>query len=958
MKKKFFRFSKVFLTPLLCFMLIFSSMPLSSYASVHDTSSVSSFIDAIRYDGNLADDFLRGVDAGTDVFVRLIDATSRGVGGIIESAGRAVGSVLQPLCQPLVYYTSESSSGSSHGGGGASRIINETPTSAPQSIVNNDQIYNFYNNEYETINNIYNYTTNNYNNYVFETNEYYITYEFNYTYYNICYAPLSSPSDTEYFQVYYQLPDGRSSFNLTVNDIDGVVFNYDMINYDATPQNSYMRGLWHLDGTFYNSVLGKTGFCDYGGSFVDGMFGGCFQFYSEYDGKYNLPDGLSLYCGFYPDESTAWSIEFRLYVPTPTVYSYVADGDWYYHNYAIEGTRAVTRSLAIYDCGLVPDCWYTVCIDSDGYIFIDGEEYIVSDYYENGVKIQVDKFAKWLDECFCFENGNITFQNHLWEDYYSANYEDYDCMMLSDYAVDEIVLYGGSDSLHRSHESSRGYASYYIYDVRNEPYDFPFAYTVPDIPSVVSFSWESYGNPVLNYTGNDFVLTKEDILNHENTVYCFRVDIPVNYLNFENNTFSANDHGSLYYYLEYIDSSATWHGYTYTLSSREFNSLFSHLPPDERENASDYIVDGYLPVYYATSFRVYGDEIERRYRLSLNEINTENYLSRSGYLNYFDLDKFVKISFYFGDNLNVYSLVPEEVPFSKLIAVQSTVAVNHWQIGGVRNASPSVGDVYISLEDSRASSCQQYFNGVWNEVCAGVYIKGRWYDVLAFDFSRMMLVDDGAENSSSGVTNYYVYNIESEASEEVVGLLQSILDKLDNIGNRFSLFYNNWLNGNTIGGGSGSGSSGGGSSLPPLDPEAPIPDGEEADFCLLDIVIIFFYVVYFALILFNILRLFVLMFSYLVHIIAIPASEVIFMIENNVDGSGNNLGSYIHDVFVVLKGGTAFGLEEPIYAINVGNVQVTLFAFMVVLFEIALVGGCFVFMRRYVMRLEVPKYKE
>ncbi len=137
----------------------------------------------------------------------------------------------------------------------------EFNTTTTTSTTNNTKIVNTYNKTITTINN----TTNNYEikNYetIYYNNEYntYYTQIDNYNYY-ITYAPTyvnityldshaSSVGDAYSYNLYYQLPDGRNSFNLTANDVWGTVFLSDFVNYGELPEDDGQTlALYHFDG--------------------------------------------------------------------------------------------------------------------------------------------------------------------------------------------------------------------------------------------------------------------------------------------------------------------------------------------------------------------------------------------------------------------------------------------------------------------------------------------------------------------------------------------------------------------------------------------------------------------------------------------------------------------------------------------------------------------------------------
>ena len=97
-------------------------------------------------------------------------------------------------------------------------------------------------------------------------NDTYNTY--NYTWnitYNITNTYVTNIGQTELYQpleLYYQLPDGRSSADLTAEEVASMSFEFaDCVNYAKSATDTYLRALYHFDGntddSSYFSTQGK-----------------------------------------------------------------------------------------------------------------------------------------------------------------------------------------------------------------------------------------------------------------------------------------------------------------------------------------------------------------------------------------------------------------------------------------------------------------------------------------------------------------------------------------------------------------------------------------------------------------------------------------------------------------------------------------------------------------------------
>ena len=138
-------------------------------------------------------------------------------------------------------------------------------------ITHNYDITNSY--TYNTEYNMYNYTTynvtNNYTtNYYIQDNRTYITY------YIINTNENTGEKEETYLQLYYQLPDGRNSYNLKASDLKGVYFPSKYSKYVSNAEDDGTTlGLWHLDGdlkdsSYWENTAGNA----YNNKYTDGLY--------------------------------------------------------------------------------------------------------------------------------------------------------------------------------------------------------------------------------------------------------------------------------------------------------------------------------------------------------------------------------------------------------------------------------------------------------------------------------------------------------------------------------------------------------------------------------------------------------------------------------------------------------------------------------------------------------------
>jgi len=232
----------------------------------------------------------------------------------------------------------------------------------------NNSYYNPITNTYTTNNkNIY-YNTEN-NTYLFEGDEYntYITNNITYVSY---YIINNSTSESSYHEIYYQLPDGRNSYELTADDVWGEYFIYNAVNYNLVKEDDGITlGLYHFDNDLFDSssfsstdtfVLwdSKTG------SYHDGKFDKAFG-YQSYSNTYatgslNFPNGTkSFECWFYysPNIYTSAGLQsFDVVVSNFSAAKFdIQTGVWHHLYVSLESNNTENASLYLngkYICNL------------------------------------------------------------------------------------------------------------------------------------------------------------------------------------------------------------------------------------------------------------------------------------------------------------------------------------------------------------------------------------------------------------------------------------------------------------------------------------------------------------------------------------------------------------------------------------------------------------------------------
>lgn len=160
-----------------------------------------------------------------------------------------------------------------------------------------------------------------YNTYNYYTYQYYINYT------SITYIGTTEEYDKHY-EVYYQLPDGRSSADLTAEELEQLNLSIDVINYGRSADDVSLRSLYHFDGdtddeSYWNYCTDFTWNKGASLTYMDeGTFGGSLYLdETEHDFTLTLPSALS---------SLDFTLQFRYYqsaTAAPQTDSYIKLGN-------------------------------------------------------------------------------------------------------------------------------------------------------------------------------------------------------------------------------------------------------------------------------------------------------------------------------------------------------------------------------------------------------------------------------------------------------------------------------------------------------------------------------------------------------------------------------------------------------------------------------------------------------
>lgn len=222
-------------------------------------------------------------------------------------------------------------------------------------ITNNYDITNEY--HYNQTYNTFNYTTydvtNNYTtNYYIQDNRTYVSY------YIVNENKDSGEKEETYLEIYYKLPDGRSSYDLKASDIKGTYFPSKYSKYVSNAEDDGKTlGLWHLDGnlkdsSFWNNTPGSSNT----NKFTDGLYTNGKIFSDDENDFLELKlDKVKL--------PSSWTLEWCEYIPKIdlSVPKYPVS-DYYYNNlYSLPYTSKNSAGSFLHD-ELSQDTHYNIVL--------------------------------------------------------------------------------------------------------------------------------------------------------------------------------------------------------------------------------------------------------------------------------------------------------------------------------------------------------------------------------------------------------------------------------------------------------------------------------------------------------------------------------------------------------------------------------------------------------------------
>lgn len=562
---------------------------------------------------------------------------------------------------------------------------------------------------------------------------YYFTYNYHINYTSVTYIGTTEEYDKHY-EVYYKLPDGRSSADLTAEELEQLNLSIDVINYGRSADDVSLRSLYHFDGdtddsSYWNYCTGFTWNKGASLTYMDeGSFGGSLYLdETEHDFTLTLPSGLmgdfTLQFRYYQSATAAPQTDSYIKLGTATVMQF--DG-----SSIKNGSGTVLSTMPI-------GTWNELALIRDS-----GTLY----YYLNGVKIgSVSQGIAWQDLNFHFGSSQQTFKK------------------LDELRVLNTALQTGGAS----------------YTPTSVPHDTNLALVLPDSAKPVADEyWAVDFHEDATYSANftnGGTLADAGIYTTKNlTASVFPTGLyiqpssPISASGYEEiktkgagSTAFTNapyiqlflqsggdyrihqlslvfDDGTVFDYRFHVASAYAYHDFVITPvdSSRPF----SRSQP--LEFPGGVLVAGYSSDGGAVLYLVFDPFTTH------NIVAIERYTPDVSYSAADGIAALTTRSTMTAEHItSIVGMTPEDLA-TPTLAVRSDIPVTSWQIGGVRPSVPSKGQVWALVERQYITSLQIYNGRAW-ETCDGrIWTGSRWVPYSSYNVVTLKDMSDIVDSSS------------------------------------------------------------------------------------------------------------------------------------------------------------------------------------------------------------------
>lgn len=563
---------------------------------------------------------------------------------------------------------------------------------------------------------------------------YYFTYNYHINYTSVTYIGTTEEYDKHY-EVYYKLPDGRSSADLTAEELEQLNLSIDVINYGRSADDVSLRSLYHFDGdtddaSYWNYCTEFTWNKGASLTYMDeGTFNGSLYLdETEHDFTFTMPSGLT----------GDFTLQFRYYqsaTAAPQTDSYINLG-----SSAVlkldgasikDGSGATLSAMPI-------GSWNELALIRDS-----GTLY----YYLNGVKIgSVSQGIAWDKLTFHFGSGQQTFKK-----------------------LDELRV------LNRALQ--KGGASYTPTSV---PHDTNLTLVLPDSAKPVadeywSVKFHEDAACSANFTNGGTLADIGSPTVNNMTASVFPSGLYIQpgscHADFYNSVLEKGYYRSQIsetpYLLCYLQDGGTYFQHQISIvfdDGTVFDSRFFVRSPysgkfyvasSDAPEPSEYwkcpFPGGVLTVGLSNNSDGIFLYIVFDPSSTHNIVAIERYSEAVPYSATMVQDSLSALaarSTITAEHItSITAMTPEDLA-TPTLAVRSDIPVTSWQIGGVRPSVPSKGQVWALVERQYITSLQIYNGRAW-EACDGrVWTGSRWVPYSAYNVITLKDMSDIVDSSS------------------------------------------------------------------------------------------------------------------------------------------------------------------------------------------------------------------
>lgn len=646
-----------------------------------------------------------------------------------------------------------------------------------------DTSYNFDDHSYTV--NTYDVTYNN-DNRRYETNYYTwnITYNITNTY--VTYIGSNDAYQQKAYEFYYELPDGRSSADLTADEVAAMSFQFaDVMNYQRSATDTNLRALYHFDGDLSDSgyFSDKTSFTWKSGASITYMDS------SVFDGALYLDD-------------TSHSFDISL-------------------SKGINSTSDFTIQWRYYQASQ-PD----TLENKENWLSLNGDIVLKWDerkLYKGSTELCYLPLGNWIELALVKHSGTL---------YLYLNGVKVNTLSAPSTALKNISFVFGSTSRAYSMLDELRIIDFACttdgenYTPTAVPYDTNLVLTLPGEEAVVDEYWQYtspnnlFDRPLFTDDG-DYVSFSSP---YEAGVWGFGAgNAGTTTVSLDNSCLTISGGSSPSYGAGSGSNNSYGRGFSYKLY--------------DKKSSSTVYAPGLSSSTSSLTFSVVTTE-GAVYSLPFTFLGSDKTVT-------FDWGKLVYAGYYGSDNRKDFYIfvVPSanksiSIAYMELVkgsssqvvatkvtsvfdlstlkpntaAVQTDIPIHGYTVGGVRPTFPVRGDVWFGVTNGRVSTVQVYTGSAWTSSNARWWTGERWIPIYAFDIFTLEDCWDIAD------------------SDDVITPIES-----DTAGwnwwKKAWTDFRSWLGG-VFGGGSGGGGSGGGDyTYPSVYPSAPVdnPSFEDDD---------------------------------------------------------------------------------------------------------------------------------